>query len=285
MKLAVFSDIHSNYSGFHACVEQAQKEGADHYLFLGDYVTDGPYPRETLELLYCLKECAPCWFLRGNREEYMLNHRKGGGESWSKGSRFGSLLYTYEQLQERDFDFLESLPEAEVVRLGDRKPLHICHGSPRGNFHVLKPGTEEAAFWAENSPEPYILCGHTHRAADFTMGNIRFLNFGSAGLSCNGSPAVSFGLAEPDGRDWHFQAVAVDYPMEAETARCVESGLAAYGRWWTAGYCEEVRTGKNFTRNMLLRVQELAQERGTPGDYSESFFQQAAGELGIAPIL
>lgn len=51
MKLAVFSDIHSNYHGFHACYEEAVKRGVNQFLFLGDYVSDCAYPEKTMGLI------------------------------------------------------------------------------------------------------------------------------------------------------------------------------------------------------------------------------------------
>ena len=52
MKIGVISDIHSNIIAFNECVKYLEKEGCDEYLFLGDYVSDTPYARETLDYLY-----------------------------------------------------------------------------------------------------------------------------------------------------------------------------------------------------------------------------------------
>ena len=40
MRVAVLSDIHSNYYAFKACYEDAVKCGAESFIFLGDYVSD-----------------------------------------------------------------------------------------------------------------------------------------------------------------------------------------------------------------------------------------------------
>ena len=50
-KAAVFSDIHSNYHAFRACYEDAKAQGADLFLFLGDYVSDLADPIKTMNLI------------------------------------------------------------------------------------------------------------------------------------------------------------------------------------------------------------------------------------------
>jgi predicted phosphodiesterase len=67
MKIGVISDIHSNYHGLKACVDHGIKEGADRFLFLGDYVSDCGYPQKTMNLLYELKDSYECSFIKGNR--------------------------------------------------------------------------------------------------------------------------------------------------------------------------------------------------------------------------
>ena len=110
MKIGVISDIHSNIIAFKECVKYLEKEGCDEYLFLGDYVSDTPYARETLDYLYEFMNSHTCLFLRGNREEYMLDQRKAlkdgmDEKKWSYNSASGNLLFTYEQLTEKDLDF------------------------------------------------------------------------------------------------------------------------------------------------------------------------------------
>lgn len=82
MKIAVLSDIHSNYPAFAACVDYALEKEINNFLFLGDYVSDCAYPQKTMNLLYELKKKYCCWFIRGNREEYLLNHRDFGNDGW-----------------------------------------------------------------------------------------------------------------------------------------------------------------------------------------------------------
>ena len=52
MRLAVFSDVHSNHHALKACLKEAEKQKADGYIFLGDYISDcHPNPHETMKLM------------------------------------------------------------------------------------------------------------------------------------------------------------------------------------------------------------------------------------------
>ena len=71
MRIAVFSDIHSNHTALEACFRTAEARGADLWVFLGDYVSDCANPRATMELLYRARREHDCVFIKGNREEYI----------------------------------------------------------------------------------------------------------------------------------------------------------------------------------------------------------------------
>ena len=50
MKIGIISDIHSNIYAFKACTEYLEKQCCNEYIFLGDYISDTPYARETLRI-------------------------------------------------------------------------------------------------------------------------------------------------------------------------------------------------------------------------------------------
>ena len=86
------SDIHGNFHAFQACFDDAVRQGAEGFLFLGDYVSDLAEPERTMDLLYEIQAAYPTICLSGNRERYMLE-RERGETSFVPGSRSGSLLF------------------------------------------------------------------------------------------------------------------------------------------------------------------------------------------------
>ena len=105
MRVAVLSDIHSNYYAFKACYEDAIKCGTEMFIFLGDYVSDLSEPQRTMDLVYEIQSNYPTICLRGNREGYMLDC-ESARSSFTRGSKSGSLLFTYEHLRKKDLEFI-----------------------------------------------------------------------------------------------------------------------------------------------------------------------------------
>ncbi|MBQ1369231.1 MAG: hypothetical protein IIY45_14275, partial [Firmicutes bacterium] len=67
--------------------------------------------------IYQVQKEFPCTFIRGNREEYMLDYRDGKKEKWEYGSGTGNLLYTYEALRPADFAFFETMTDRKAVKI------------------------------------------------------------------------------------------------------------------------------------------------------------------------
>ena len=109
VKLAVLSDIHSNHIALESVLEYISGKYYDMYIFLGDYVTDCPYPQKTLSLIGEFSREHRCLFIRGNREDYLIDHRSSGG-AWEYGSKTGVLRYTYENITNEQLDLFEKMP-------------------------------------------------------------------------------------------------------------------------------------------------------------------------------
>ncbi|MDE5933106.1 MAG: metallophosphoesterase, partial [Lachnospiraceae bacterium] len=73
MKIAVIGDIHSNHYALETCITHALDRKVDEFLFLGDYISDCPYPQKTMKIIYEIQKNHKCTFIRGNREDYMLD--------------------------------------------------------------------------------------------------------------------------------------------------------------------------------------------------------------------
>ena len=130
MDIAVFSDIHANHSAFQACFDKACEKGITNFVLLGDYVTDCPNPQKTMEMIYMMQKFFNVWIVRGNREEYLLDYRKKGESGWKKGSASGTLLYTYNNMTDRDLNFFDSLPIYSMWKQKGMPSFELCHGSP-----------------------------------------------------------------------------------------------------------------------------------------------------------
>lgn len=71
MKLALFSDIHSNLQALQACMAHAQAQGATQLAFLGDMVGYGGEPTAVLDTIMRAVQ-AGAWAVRGNHDDLAL---------------------------------------------------------------------------------------------------------------------------------------------------------------------------------------------------------------------
>ena len=108
-RYGLISDVHGNYKALEAFLKYIEEYPVDGIICLGDYVTDSPYPEKTMSLLYDMREEFPCYMLRGNREDYLLNNRDNN-LGWKPSSANGALYYTLKHMTKKDLDFFANLP-------------------------------------------------------------------------------------------------------------------------------------------------------------------------------
>jgi len=275
MKIAILTDIHANHIALEACMEKISLIGADGIAFLGDYVTDCPYPRRTMELLYRAQEEHQTWFIRGNREDYLLRHMHSPNDGWHYCSQSGSLLYTFEELTRSDLRFFESLPVSMVLTLDGVPPLSICHGTMSDNNRLFLPDSPDLAeFFAEQTTE-LMVCGHTHRPFVLTDSKKRIINPG-----CVTAPTASMLMLCSNGDDWQAEHISVPYDTESLIAEFAESGLLEKGNGWVRGVIGMLKGMGDMDLELVELVSRKCRERSLPFD-DEDIWQESAAELGL----
>ncbi len=103
MRIAMISDIHSNFEAFGRCMEDIEQSGVDRVVNLGDAIGYGPQPEEVLDLLE--KKCIPN--ILGNHELAVLD-KKYRGDFSTQALR--SLEQTLKYLTSTSMRYLKSLP-------------------------------------------------------------------------------------------------------------------------------------------------------------------------------
>ena len=282
MKLAVLSDIHANHTALEAVLEQIYAGDYDRLVFLGDYVTDCPNPRKTLELLHSVPARYDPVFIRGNREDYLIAHRRNPS-GWERGSKTGALLYTFENLRGEDFDWFETLPISARLGLCGCPPLIACHGSPTKSNYLFHTETPEAEALLASLDCDTLLCGHSHAPYIFRRGARQIINAGALGLPKNGQTAAQFMQVECDGGEWRAELVSVEYDIESEVAEFLSSGLLEQSGIWGRALVGTLRFGVNYSVHCLREVERLSAESGLPVT-DEALWRQAAENIGLPEI-
>lgn len=279
MRVAVISDIHSNFKAFEAFLAYIEEHPVDAIIGLGDYVTDMPYPRRTLDMLYDLMEKYPCYILRGNREEYLLAHDKKD-QGWHISSPSGALLYTYENITREDLEFFEGLPSVTRVKIEEYPELLLCHGTPeeiRGN---MKYDLEQCDRVMKTLPTEYFLGGHTHHQDVLVMYGKTYINPGSLGLAIDEKGGhAEFAILEGTKDGWQAELVSVPYDLEGMLQTFAVSGVDEYGLVLNRAVKKTMETGTNWFFFAAMEAMKLS---GKPmQQVEEDIWAQVAKNLDL----
>ncbi len=318
MEIAVLSDIHSNYVALDSCMEYIKKRNINNLIFLGDYLADMAYPQKTMERIYQIKEEYNCIFIRGNKEDYWKEHREGKSPYWKIGST-GALLYTYEQLTEKDFAFYDTMPAARKLELPGLPAITLCHGSPFQTNENIRPGTERAYEIMEQVDTDIILCGHTHMQGkieyrdcvernrcknslcnstehngdsilehgvfvDLAHVNKRVLNCGAVGVPYGSEGKTQFMILHGEEGDWREEFFSLDYDRERVIDEMMNSEVAQYSPVWCRITANLLRKGKPAHGHVLMEAMRLCQEETGNAvwyDIPEKYWEMAMEKMGI----
>ena len=280
MKIAVISDIHGNYKAYEACMEYLEKYPVDRIFFLGDYITDGPYPQKMLSLFYNTLKKKTCHYVRGNREEYILDNeekRKG----WKPSSGTGTLLYTREHLKKEDIIFFEQCKTVCIPKIEGIPETTICHGIPeniRGNLGEEPELLSEALRQAKT---PYLFGGHSHKQEIKRTKDGIYLNPGALGLTIDGmGKRAQFAIMHVENTKYREEFISIPYDVEGFLKDFEESGIEDYGKVQVRSVKKTLLTGVNYFYECVKLVTKMSGGISTD-KIPESIWEEAARRLEL----
>lgn len=273
MKVAVFSDIHSNYYAFKACYEDAIKHRAEQFVFLGDYISDLADPQKTMDLVYKIQANYPSYCLRGNRERYMLEYEKGISKFF-RSSKNGSLLYTYEKLRQKDMEFLKKLKIYDTIKINGVS-IEIAHSVKDDDRYYFDGEGPQIRTIVSQMESRYLLTGHSHKQYIQSYGGKMIVNPGSVGIPQGGTRWPSYSLLCVRDNSISVQLRQVWYDITATIHSQFANGLVDYGNYWAISILYDIITGEEYTMKLLEQVQQS-------GDvYNEDLWHASATKMGI----
>ena len=271
--VAVFSDIHSNYHALKACFDDAIKGGADSFIFLGDYVSDLAEPQKTMDLVYEIQANYPTVCLRGNREGYMLDCESGFG-SFARGSKSGSLLFTYEHLRKKDLEFIRGLKISDTIEIEGVR-IEIAHAAMNNDRFYFDSNDGHTADIFPQMKCDYLLTGHSHKQYIQRNAGKTIINPGSVGIPQDGTRNPKYALLDIVNGSISCRFREVPYDMTDAIHSQFTSGLVDYARYWAIGILYDIITGEEWVLRLLETVEKT-------GDFhNEETWRSAAVELGM----
>lgn len=214
MSFAILYDIHGNLAALEAVLEEARAEGVDGYLLGGDYAAFGPWPLETLELLWTLENAT---WIRGN------------GERWLIETPDLDPIKAPEGIQTPLEVAIGQLPQGEVDRLYALPPqveldgVLYVHGSPRSDTESFArdPQAGEAEL-LEDVHDRTLVFGHSH--LQFRRPGPKktvLVNPGSVGMPLDGDTRAAWAIGADDAA---FEFRRTEYDVQRAVVKARELG-------------------------------------------------------------
>lgn len=232
MKIAVFSDVHSNYEALKSVLEDIKLFKPDKILCLGDLVGYGASPNEVIELI---RENNITTIL-GNYDE-AVGFRKmvcGCDYKNEEEARMGeiSLSWTSENINPENRDFLKTVKRQMKIEVEGLKILAV-HGSPeRINEYLYEDvSTDRIEKYFDENDVDIILCGHTHIPYIRHVKEKFLINPGSVGKpkpemgKKRFCPDATWIYMEINRDDFIFKIMKVPYDYEKSARLIEEKGL------------------------------------------------------------
>jgi putative phosphoesterase len=228
MKIAVFSDIHSNLHALRAVLADIDRQMADRVYCLGDLVGYGAYPNEVIETIR--SRGIPT--IMGNYDDGVGNEKDDCGCAYTDPEmrHLGdiSLQWTRERVTPENKAFLRSLlPYIRTELEGNR--LLLVHGSPRRINEYLYEDRAQVSLEriARSVEAEAMVFGHTHLPYTKVVAGVLFVNDGSVGKPKDGDNRAAYALLEV-GKIITATIQRVPYDVAAAASAVRASGLPAH---------------------------------------------------------
>lgn len=284
MKYAIIADVHGNAPALQLALDDARRQGAEAFLFAGDYCIRAPWPNEVIE---ALRATEPKYVICGNEERYLHVPESDDGQ-------FAVSRWCKHALKPEHHAWVDALPErvdfccegvgihmahsseafigdAEVSRFATRMlPLRYPDGPITRAFFLADirrtlAGDAALARRLAELPGGVYIFGHTHSQWHARFGDHLLINPGACGqpLDCMDFGAPYTLLTVQDGRV-EVEERRVHYDAEVLIARVKASDQYREAPVWSEIVFGEWRGCRELAMYFLRYAEAYARRIGDP---------------------
>lgn len=224
MRIAILSDIHSNYEALTKALSLVEDEQVDEIYCLGDIVGYGARPNECVELI------------RTRASQIVLGNHDLAAVDTSEARYFTrhgrtAVEWTNKILTEENAAYLSKLPyriETELITLVHANPAAPEQWEYIVNLEDTEPQFEHfrsSLCFIGHSHIPFV-CGEDLKTFEVTQGTRFLINVGSVGQPRDGNPQLSFGLLNTEA--WTYRNIRADYDIKNAAQAILDNGLPRF---------------------------------------------------------
>ncbi|MEM9281058.1 MAG: metallophosphoesterase family protein [Verrucomicrobiota bacterium] len=228
MKYAIFGDIHANLEAFEAVLANAEQQGCEDYVCVGDIVGYGSDPNECLRIVREMD----CPVVKGNHdEEAILDTSLDGLNPLAK----QAMEWTRSRLSPDEQDYLNNLKLVRQVK--DFTIVHATLDTPGSWTYVTNKFDAMASFSYQftqlcfyghtHTPRIYVKGDSVEPLEDLTtsleMGRKYFINVGSVGQPRDGDWRASYAIYDTEVQEVTIHRL--EYDIEKAQEKILAAGL------------------------------------------------------------
>jgi putative phosphoesterase len=242
MRTAFISDIHGNFTAFKAVLADLETQNVDQIISLGDTITLGPQPLETLAKLRELN----CIYVKGNHDWAVLDPSQAAAFQITE-YLVPDLEWCRERLSADDRDFIRSFRDTHEFTFPNGVSVLCFHGSPLSPIDLIQSTTpaEDLTKYFDGREADVFIGGHSHIQMHRRHGDKLILNSGSVGnafvhaYSPGSIPALlpwaEYAILSQNGPYLDVDLRRVYFDTEELLKIVAESGLPGT-QWWLKQY-------------------------------------------------
>ncbi|MFN2135643.1 MAG: metallophosphoesterase family protein [Candidatus Promineifilaceae bacterium] len=232
MRIAVFSDVHGNYTALDAVLRDIEQQSPDAVFFAGDLCVFGSQPSLCVQRLR--EESVGC--VHGNTDLWISNKPLLSDDIEEEEEERSETVdtaanWTWSQLDALERDWLRILPFHQRVSptVDPKDDLFIVHANPQDVERPIYPSLEIQEKIYGEVKQPYdklkqlvggivfgVLCfGHIHIPNVRQWNNKTLANISSVSLPLDGDVRAKYGLLTwQDG--WSIEQRRIEYDIDQE---------------------------------------------------------------------
>jgi predicted phosphodiesterase len=304
MRIAIVSDVHGNYPALLAVINDAIENKVDHFLFVGDYIFDLPYPNEVTELIRGLKNA---FIIKGNKENQLKNLSKEDQNNWNV-DQMGAVYQTYRELKPENYSYLTNLDESCYISLPFHGRIYAAHfikdifdkqknvvySSSRFKTAMQKQPFSHEQFLSHinmmlankntcniisDIDASVIVFGHTHLQHYGYCGDTLIINPGSCGQPLDFNIMASYSILEDTPHCLCVEEKRVRYDIEQTIQYSRTSEIYKRGSIWCELVFLAMRTGADCFADFFELAERIAKEKNDMEYYFSNETWDAAGKV------
>jgi diadenosine tetraphosphatase ApaH/serine/threonine PP2A family protein phosphatase len=242
MRMALMSDIHSNWHALQACLQDAAAQGVQQYAFLGDLVGYGGEPEKVMDSVMTHAQQGAV-VLQGNHDALAVKPSDN-----MVNNEDASARWTHERLSDEQRRFLRALPY--TAQIDSCWLVHASAHHPE-SWQYVKDERSAAisldAALAQNPSITHVFGGHVHEQTLYFRGTARSLmafkptagvpiptpahrqwiaTIGSVGQPRDGDPRAAYAVMDTERMQLMFRRVPYEHAQAAAAIRA--GGLPEY---------------------------------------------------------